>query len=87
MRRAKTKGIKRQRTKPPTPTGAINVLIGDEERKGKQTKKEKERNRERDPNPATLDHLVASYDPHGSYGGPILKPLRPQGEYNKVNKL
>ena len=77
MRRAKTKGIKRQRTKPPTPTGAINVLIGDEERKGKQTKKEKERNRERDPNPATLNHLIASYDPHGSCDGYILNSTPP----------
>ena len=25
-------------------------------------------------NPATVDHLVASHDPHGSCGGSILKP-------------
>ena len=32
------------------------------------------------PNPAALDHLVTSYDLHGSYGGPILNPPRPQWE-------
>ena len=26
------------------------------------------------PNPATLDHSVASYNLHGSYTGPVLKP-------------
>ena len=36
-------------------------------------KEQKERNREWVPNPATLDHLAVSYDPHGSYGRPILK--------------
>ena len=41
---------------------------------------EKKENREQDPNPATLDYLVASYDPHWSYDGPFLKPLHPQGE-------
>ena len=64
------KGIEVQREKLPAPSQAIDALIGDEEQNGNQ---EKERNRDRDHNSATLDHSVASYDPHGSYGGPILK--------------
>ena len=77
MRRVKIKkGIKVQRAKPPTPTLVTGALIGEE----KQKKDDKERNRERVRNPATLDHLVASYDPHGSYGGTFLKPP-PTGEY------
>ena len=44
----------------------------------------KERNKERDPNPATLDHSVVSYDPQGSHGEPIVSdtpqpPTEPQG--------
>ena len=35
-------------------------------------REEKERNRERDPNPATLDHSVTSYDAQGSFSKPIL---------------
>ena len=54
--------------KPLTPTRTIDVLIGDEEKK--------ERNRERVPNLATLDHLVAFYDPLGSYGGSSPKLLK-----------
>ena len=45
--------------------------------RGRRTerKAEKEqRNRDWVPNPAAPDYLVASYDPHGSYGGPIMKP-------------
>ena len=43
MRRAKKrKGIKAQRTKPPTPTRAIDALIGDEEKNEKQKKKKEE---------------------------------------------
>ena len=64
MRRVKKrKGIEAQRVK--TPSRAIDALIGDE----KQKKEQKERNREEAPNLATLNHLVTSYDPHGSYGG------------------
>ena len=37
-------------------------------------RKKKELNRKPDLSLATLDHLVASYDLHGSYFGPILKP-------------
>ena len=33
---------------------------------------QKERNWEWVPNPATLDHSVASYDAQGSYGEPII---------------
>ena len=62
-----------QKVKPSNPSQEIDTHIGDEEQNGKQ-KKSKERNRERVPNPATPDHLLASYDPHGS-------SFRPQGEY------
>ena len=66
VRRAKKrKGIEAHSVKPPTPTRAIDVLILDEEKNGKQKKEEKERNRGRAPNRFTLDHLVTSYDPHG----------------------
>ena len=44
-------------------------------RKGKKKEEQKERNGERVSNPATLAHLVASYDPHESYGEPIFYPL------------
>ena len=42
--------------------------------KNRREDRREERNRERVPNPATPDHLVASYNPYGSYGGLILKP-------------
>ena len=71
MRRAKKrKGIEAQRAKPFTPSQAIEALIGEEEQNGNQ--KEEKRKRERIRNPDTPDHLVASYIPHGSYGGLIL---------------
>ena len=41
----KEKGGKGQRIKPPTPTRAVDALIGDEEQNGKQKKGVKERNR------------------------------------------
>ena len=47
--------------KPSPPTVSIDALIGEEELK-KET--------ERVPNQAALNHLVTSYDPHGSYGKP-----------------
>ena len=62
------KRIEAQRAKPRTRTPAVDALIGDEE----QTRK-KEKSKERIYNPATLDYLVASYDPHGSYGASIVK--------------
>ena len=55
--------------KPPTPAWVIYALIGVEEQKGKRKKEKKKKGA--DPNSATLDHLVASDDPHGSYGGLI----------------
>ena len=57
----------------PTPTRAIDTLIRDEEQTGKKEEKQKERNRELASNPSSLDYSVVSYDPQGSYGGPILK--------------
>ena len=57
---AKKKSIEVHRKKPFTSTRPIDALIRIEE------KKENKRNRERVPNPATLHHLVASCDVHGS---------------------
>ena len=42
--------------KPPTPTQAIDVLIGGGKQNGLQKKEKKERNREQVSNPATLDY-------------------------------
>ena len=56
--------IKAQRTKPPTPTRAIDALIGEEEQNGKEKQ-------ENGPNLATMDNLVVSYVPHQSYGSSI----------------
>ena len=58
------------------------MFIGDEEQNGKQ--KQEEKNMERAPNQATMDHLVVSYAPHGSYGGPILKPPAHNGKINFI---
>ena len=52
--------------KHPTLSRATDALIGEEEQNRKQNEKE-ERNKERVPSPATLDHLVTSYDAQGSY--------------------
>ena len=62
----------RRANKPHTLTRAVDALIGVEEQNGKQKKEEKERNRGRD---SILATLVASYDPHGSFGRPILSLL------------
>ena len=45
------------------------------------------KNKEWVSNPAALDHLVASYDPHGSYGRPILKHPHPQKKRHSFSKL
>ena len=42
-----------------------DAFIGDEEQRKTEQRKKLE------PNPATLDHSVASYDPQESYGEPI----------------
>ena len=76
----KKKRSKGQRAKPSTPTQAICALIGEEEQNGNQKKK---KNKERGPNPAILDPLVASYNPHGPYGGPILKHPPAHSDTNK----
>ena len=59
------KKIEAQRAKPRTPIPATDALIGDEGQTGK-------RNKELVSTPNTLDPSVASYDPQGSYGEPIL---------------
>ena len=59
------KVFKGQMLKPSYPTREINTLIEDEGPKGK--KKNEQKDREWGSNPVTLDNLVASYDPHGSY--------------------
>ena len=56
--------------KHPTPSHATDVLTGDDEQNGKQ-KRTKRKKQGVVPNPATLDHSVASYDAQGSYGEPI----------------
>ena len=64
---------------PLTRTLASDALIGDEEQNGKLKNEKKERNKELASSPATQDHLVTSYDPHGSYGGSILKSPHSKG--------
>ena len=63
------KRVEKEWDQPPTPppTQAIDALIGDEEKNGKQKRK-----REWAPNPDKLDQLVTSCNPHGSYSRPIL---------------
>ena len=53
-----------QRAKPSTPTLAVDALIGEEEQNAKQEEEQKKQG---------VGSSYASYDPHGSYGGPILK--------------
>ena len=50
-------------------TSYLDALIGEEEQNGKQKEQKKEQGA--GPQPAIPDHLVASYDPHGPYGGPF----------------
>ena len=59
----KMKGIEAQYVKHPSSSLAIDAVIGDEEQNGKHKRKI---NKEWVPNPATLDHSVASYDAKGS---------------------
>ena len=65
VRRAKKKGIEVQ-LKSRTSTRAMDAQIGN------WSKKKKKKKKQRAPNPATLDHSVASYDPQGLHGKPIL---------------
>ena len=79
-RAKKRKGTEAKRTKLLPPSRAIDALTGDDEQNRKPKKEKKERNGERAPNPATLDYLVASYDPYGLYGRAIvLNALHPTG--------
>ena len=59
------KGLKRRRRNLPPQPGSW----GAHRRCRTEQKKE---NRDQDPNPTTLEHLVASYDPQGSFDKPIL---------------
>ena len=72
MRRVKKRVVKAQRAKPLTPTLAIYVLIEDEEKMEENRKENEERNRELTSSTATMDRLISSSDPHGSYGKLIL---------------
>ena len=84
-KKSEENGYRGTEGKPCTPTRASDALIGDKE----QTK----RNGEWLSNPSTLDHLVTSYNPQGSYVDPIFLPHRslqtlwrkslstPSGEY------
>ena len=67
------KKIKDRGTEGETPQPNPSNACGHRRRRtdGKKEKEKKKRNRERVSNPATLDPLVASYDPKGSYGEPI----------------
>ena len=40
----------------------------------KNRKNREEETRIRPPNPVSLDNMIASYDPQGSYGEPVLNP-------------
>ena len=66
--------------KPPTPTRAVDALIGDEEQDEKQ-KKEKERNRERAPKPTIVDTSVTSYDPQRSHTYFLNTPTANSGRF------
>ena len=68
----KSKGIKAQRVKPYLSLG--NWFAKKGKRAKQKTETEQIRNREQVPNPATPDHLVASYYSYGLYRGPTLKP-------------
>ena len=57
----------------------ITTGLGEEE-KNRKRKEEQKKKHGAGPQPSYLDHSVASYDPHGSYGEHILKPPHPQGE-------
>ena len=46
-----------------------------------KSRKKEQKEMEQTPNPATLDHLIASYVMQGSYSEPILLTPSPQGEY------
>ena len=50
-------------------------------------KKKKRKKKEADPDPATLDQLIASYHPHGLYDVPILKPPSPSNRGNNNNYI
>ena len=52
----KRKGIEAMRVKHPTPSQAIDALIGDGRKHNRNQKKEKERKRDQIPNPTTLGH-------------------------------
>ena len=60
--------------KPAISSQVTDALIGDEEQNGKH-KKNKKKNREQTLNSSFLEHLIASYDPHRSYGEPVLNPV------------
>ena len=52
--------------KPSTPTQAIDVGMGEEGR-NRKLKEEQKKKHGAASQPSYLDHLVVSYDPHGSY--------------------
>ena len=73
MRKAKKrKGIKAQRVKPSTKVWVTDALRGEKEQNGKQKENKRKETGSGSPSWLPPDHLVASYDPHGSYIGPIL---------------
>ena len=60
----KRKGIEAQMVKHPTKSRGTDALIGGEEQNGKQKREKKKQGEGPQPN-------YCSYDPYGSYGGPI----------------
>ena len=70
------KGIDAQGGEPCTPARANDALIG-----GKKKTKTSKRKKQGAGAELVYPRLVTSYEPHGSYGGSILKPPTPQGEY------
>ena len=65
MRRERKESDRGQKAKPPTPTQAIDALIGDEEQNGKQKKVKKRKKQGTGPQP--------------SYPGPFGRLLRRAG--------
>ena len=53
--------------KPSSSTQPIDAHMGEEEKKKKE--KEEQKKQGVGPQPSYMDHLVASYNPHGSYSG------------------
>ena len=74
----KRREIETKRGKPSTPHPRQMMRPQGKKNRMEARKRKKQR---AGPNPATPEELVASYDPHESYGVPILKPNSPPHPY------